>query len=387
MKNFLIEFFRPIDTLIFNYLVKTGGIQPFITALLGAGKAFLGSKVGGSIAGSAVSGLIGRRGQKKAQQQSRQAEARSRANLRRAFKQLRDPNDILGEAYGSEGIFGSTTQDRILGAEQRLLPGYLDLQKTQAQSQLLGEGGLMDIGQEARLRELGFMGAFAPAARGLLEDPRLAQLAGMDIAEAERLTSEAAGPLGVEAARTAEQTALGLGQRMGRTLDSSTLARAALGRESAQRERRQEASGARLRALQSSQIASIDPTALLGGLSPQVDLLSRSFLSQAPGALVTDPGQAINVGSARDVQRANVLIGQGALASQAGAARSQIAGQGYQALGSTLGGMDFSSIFGNKTPVNNFDFMGAQQSIQPRNFGFQADPTSFTGGGFNYLQR
>ena len=40
MKKFLIEFFRPIDTLIFNYLVRFGLIKPFFgflaSALLGA---------------------------------------------------------------------------------------------------------------------------------------------------------------------------------------------------------------------------------------------------------------------------------------------------------------------------------------------------------------
>jgi hypothetical protein len=323
MKNFLIEFFRPLDNLIFNYLVKIGAIKPIFSALIGA------------VASSALS----RRGQKKAQQQSIQAEERSRGDLQRAFKKIRDPNAILREAYGSGGMFGTDIQNRILGAEERLLPGFLDLQKQQAQSQLLGEGGLMDIGQVSRLGELGFIGAFSPAARLLLEDPRLAAIADADL-------DAALNPLSGERARAVEQSALEDAVRMGRGRGQGAIAQLALGRSAA-------TDAARLRALQSSQIARIDPTALLGGLSPRVDAMSGAFLSQAPGTLVTDPGQAINVGSARDVQRANVLIGQGALASQAGAARSQIAGQGYQALGSTLGGMDFSGIFGNKTPVSS----------------------------------
>ena len=319
MKNFLIEFFRPLDNLIFNYLTKAGFVKPIFGQILGA--------------------VVASRGASKARKASEAAEARSRGDLQRAFEQIRDPNEILRNAYGSGGIFGADTQGDILEAEQRLLPGFLDLQRQQAQMQLLGQGGLMDLGQQARLNELGFIGAFAPAARGLLEDPRLAAIADADL-------DAALNPLSGERARAAEQSALEDAVRMGRGRGQGAIAQLALGRSAA-------TDAARLRALQSSQIARIDPTALLGGLSPRVDAMSGAFLSQAPGTLVTDPGQAINVGSATDVQRANVLIGQGALSSQAAAARSQIAGQGYQALGSTLGGMDFSGIFGNKTPIAN----------------------------------
>lgn len=46
MKKFLIEFFRPIDTLIFNYLVRFGLIKPFFGFLASA---LLGTKVIGTI--------------------------------------------------------------------------------------------------------------------------------------------------------------------------------------------------------------------------------------------------------------------------------------------------------------------------------------------------
>ena len=315
MKNFLIEFFRPLDNLIFNYLVKIGAVQPFIEALIGG----------------AVSALGGRR----ARRDSRAAEKRSRADLQRAFEQIRDPNELLRDAYGAGGIFGADTQGTILEAEQRLLPGFLDLQRQQAQMQLLGQGGLMDLGQQARLGELGFIGAFAPAARGLLEDPRLAAIADADL-------DAALNPLSGERARAAEQSALADAVRMGRGRGQGAIAQLALGRSAA-------TDAARLRALQSAQIARIDPTALLGGLTPRVDALSGAFLSQAPGTLVTDPGQAINVGSAADVQRANILIGQGALSSQAAAARSGITGQNYQAIGSQLGNISMKDIGGGLT--------------------------------------
>lgn len=301
----------------------------------------------GLIGSAVVGGVVSSRNSKKARQQSAQSEERSRGDLQRAFEQIRDPNEILRDAYGSGGIFGADTQGDILETEQRLLPGFLDLQKQQAQSQLLGEGGLMDIGQQARLNELGFIGAFAPAARGLLEDPRLAAIADADL-------DAALNPLSGERARAAEQSALADAVRMGRGRGQGAIAQLALGRSAA-------TDAARLRALQSSQIARIDPTALLGGLSPRVDAMSGAFLSQAPGTLVTDPGQAINVGSATDVQRANVLIGQGALSSQAGAARSQIAGQGYQALGSQLGDISMKDIGGGLTGDPNTSIFGGLQ--------------------------
>ena len=58
MKNFLIEFFRPLDNLIFNYFVKIGVIKPFLSALIGGAIAILGSKVGSAIAGQAISGSV-----------------------------------------------------------------------------------------------------------------------------------------------------------------------------------------------------------------------------------------------------------------------------------------------------------------------------------------
>jgi hypothetical protein len=343
MKNFLIEFFRPFDNLIFKYLTKAGFVKPIFGQILGA--------------------AIASRGASKARKASEAAEARSRGDLQRAFEQIRDPNEILRDAYGAGGIFGADTQGDILEAEQRLLPGFLDLQRQQAQMQLLGQGGLMDLGQQARLNELGFIGAFAPAARGLLEDPRLAAIADADL-------DAALNPLSGERARAAEQSALADAVRMGRGRGQGAIAQLALGRSAA-------TDAARLRALQSSQIASIDPTALLGGLTPRVDALSGAFLSQAPGTLVTDPGQAINVGSATDVQRANVLMGQGALAAQAAAARSGIAGDQMSTLG-TL----FSSALnrGNQaqTPVS-----GIQSPTQSAGFGgLTGNPaTSIFGGG------
>ena len=308
MKNFLIEFFRPLDNLIFNYFVKIGVIKPFLEA----------------IAGGVVSGLFGSRSAKKAAD-------RSAGTIERAYGELRDPSEIISEAYQT-GIYSPETMGAILGAERAFIPQFQELAELRAR-------GIRGIQEESKLRQLGLLGELGADIRGTLEDPRLARLAGLDVAEAERLTAEAAGPLGVEAARTAEQTALGLGQRMGRTLDASTLARAALGREEAQRARRLEAAGARQRALQSATAAMVDPSSFL--FTPSAE--ERIFAATPLGTQVTDPGMAATLGSAIDVQRAQALLGQGLAQAQGAAASGQILGQTIGGIGSILGGMDFGS--------------------------------------------
>ena len=227
----------------------------------------------------------------------------------------------------------------ILGAEREFIPQFQELAELRAR-------GIRGIQEESKLRQLGLLGELGADIRGTLEDPRLARLAGLDVAEAERLTAEAAGPLGVEAARTAEQTALGLGQRMGRTLDASTLARAALGREEAQRARRLEAAGARQRALQSATAAMVDPSAFL--FTPSAE--ERIFAATPLGVQVTDPGMAATLGSAADVQRANILLGKGAAQAQGAAASGQILGQTIGGIGNILSQQDFGSR-GATTPV------------------------------------
>ena len=132
---------------------------------------------------------------------------------------------------------------------------------------------------------------------------------------------------------------------MGRTLDASTLARAALGRESAQRARRQEAAGARQRALQSSTAAMVDPSAFL--FTPSAE--ERIFAATPLGAQITDPGMAATLGSAVDVQRANVLLGQGLAQAQGAAASGQILGQTIGGIGNILSQQDFGSQ-GAQTP-------------------------------------
>ena len=308
MKNFLIELFRPLDNLIFNYFVKIGVIKPFIEKILG----------------SVVSGALGSR-------RARKAADRAAGTIGQAYGELRDPSQLISEAYDT-GIYSPEIMGAILGAERELIPQFQELAELRAR-------GIRGIQEESKLRQMGLLGQYGAEVRGLLEDPRLSQLAGMDIAEAERLTAEAAGPLGVEAARTAEQTALGLGQRMGRIGDASTLARAALSREDAQRARRTEAAAARQRALQSSTAAMVDPSKFL--FAPSVE--ERIFAGTPLGVQVTDPGMAASLGSALDVQRANVLLGKGAAQAQGAASSANILAKTIGNIGSILGQTDFGS--------------------------------------------
>ena len=349
MKNFLIEFFRPLDTLIFNYLVKIGAVK-----CIDPGTAIA---VGGKLLG----GIFGSRSAKKAARQRAAA-------IKKAYGQFRDPSAIFSQQYGDKGIYGDPAMSTILGRETELIPQFQELAEQRAR-------GVRDIQEESKLRQLGLLGQYGADIRSTLEDPRMAQLAGLDLAEAERLTQEAAGPLGVEAARTAEQTALGLGQRMGRVGDASTLARAALGRESAQRERRKEAAGARQFALQSASQAAVDPFKFMFG-APSVE--ERQFLEAGLKTQVTDPGQAYNIGSAEDLREAQRILGQGLAKAQGTAASGQILGSMFGSIGSTLGGMDFgggqtSSMV--SSPVTFGGQLPRTSGVNPSSFGNFGLPT------------
>ena len=317
MKNFLIEFFRPLDNLIFNYLVKIGGIQPFWEALIGAGVSLIG----------------GRRKEKQAKETSK----KSQEQIESAFEQIRDPIDIILEAYGPEGLYSEEVMGKILGAEAEYMGPMTDLLKQYGQTMAFGEGGLDELSKQTTESILNRMQTLGPEFREALEDPRLRSLvedqienfktsyaqteansaeresvakefdaglkdsltrAGVSLdaiqraetksaqpfleraktfgeggflgdirgltdiekAEAKRLTEEARGPLGFEAIRRAEQTARAEGGALGRDLDASAIARAALGREEQVMAREDRAAAARERAAQ------------LAGLGGKLDL-------------------------------------------------------------------------------------------------------------------
>jgi hypothetical protein len=347
MKNFLIEFFRPLDNLIFNYFVKKGFIKPIFGAIVG--------------------GLASARSASKARKASRAAEARSRADLERAFGEIRDPSEIISEAY-STGIYSPETMGAILGAEREFIPQFQELAEMRAR-------GIRGIQAESKLRQLGMLGLLGGVSRELLEDPRLAELAEMDIAEAQRLGMEAGAPLSGERAREAEQAALQMAVRQGRGRGQGAIAQTILGRTAAKTALEEQAALARQRALQSATAAQVDPSAFL--FTPSAE--ERIFAATPLGAQVTDPGQAITLGSAADVQRANILIGKGALSSQAAAARAGIAGQQASTLGSLIGGMDFSQLgFGSRGATSPVTFGGQTPTVagvNPSSFGNFGLPT------------
>ena len=337
MKNFLIEFFRPLDNLIFNYFVKIGAIKPFWQAL---------ATIGGS--------LLAKKSADKSRKAGQESEAKSQAQIDEAFEKIRDPIEIILEAYGPEGLYSEEVMGSILGAESKFMGPMTDLLKEYGQTMAFGEGGLDELSKQTTESILGRIKELGPEFRQALEDPRMASLleeqisnfkksyvasegnaealeatakefdaglksslqqAGVSIdtinqaevssakpflegaegfdtsrlrgfdlsgirdlsfdelknlpmdqssaflgdirgltdierAEAQRLTEAARGPLGFESIRSAEQAARAEGGALGRQLDASALARAALGREGAVMAREDRAADARGRAAQ-----------------------------------------------------------------------------------------------------------------------------------------
>ena len=334
MKNFLIEFFRPLDNLIFNYFVKIGAIKPFWETIIPVAASVFGGR--------------------KKEQQAEKSEARSQAQIDEAFEKIRDPIEIILEAYGPEGLYSEEVMGSILGAESKYMGPMTDLLKEYGKTMAFGEGGLDELSKQTTESILGRIKELGPEFRQALEDPRMASLleeqisnfkksyaasegnaealeatakefdaglksslqqAGVSIdtikqaevssakpflegaegfdtsrlrdfdlsrirdlsfdelknlpmdqssaflgdirgltdierAEAQRLTEAARGPLGFESIRSAEQAARAEGGALGRQLDASALARAALGREGAVMAREDRAADARGRAAQ-----------------------------------------------------------------------------------------------------------------------------------------
>jgi hypothetical protein len=76
----------------------------------------------------------------------------------------------------------------------------------------------------------------------------------------------------------------------------------------------------------------------------------QQFLAAGLGPQVTDPGQAINIGSQEDLRKAQAILGQGQALAQGTAASGAILGKTISGLGSILGGMDFG---GGSSPATN----------------------------------
>jgi hypothetical protein len=152
MKNFLIEFFRPLDNLIFNYLVKMGGIKPFWEAIIG--------------------GALSARSASKSRKSAEKSEAKSQAQIDEAFEKIRDPIEIILEAYGPEGLYSEEVMGSILGAESKFMGPMTDLLKDYGQTMAFGEGGLDELSKQTTESILSRMQELGPEFREALEDPR-----------------------------------------------------------------------------------------------------------------------------------------------------------------------------------------------------------------------
>ena len=279
----------------------------------------------GATAASAGSSYLAGRKQKKAAKKSRSAQMGA---IGAAEEQYRPPSEIYEDVYGE--LYGPKTQDIILGAERRLMHQYQELQ-FERMGMLQPE--LMERQREFQEAELGLLGQLAPTARGALEDPRLARIADISLEEAERLS----GDLTPEEERAAEQRALQMGERTGRTLDASTIALGALGRQEARLEREEAAQRARSLAGQAAMAARIDPYTAILGRTPSA-YQTAAGLSLGPlGAAATSPGLAYNIGAQEDYRRAQAELAYGGIESAYQQAKGGIEAGMISGIGSALG--------------------------------------------------
>jgi len=280
----------------------------------------------GATAASAGSSYLAGRKQKKAAKSARSAQMGA---IGAAEEQYRSPSEIYEDVYGQ--LYGPSTQDIILGAERRLMPQYQELQ-FERMGMLQPE--LMQRQREFQEAELGLLGELAPTAREAIEDPRLARIADISLEEAERLS----GDLTPEEERAAQQRALQMGERTGRTLDASTIALGALGRQEARLEREEAAQRARSLAGQAAMAARVDPYTAILGRTPSA-YQTAAGLSLGPlGAITTSPGLAYNIGAQEDYRRAQAELAYGGIESAYQQARGGIDAGMISGIGSAISG-------------------------------------------------
>jgi len=223
------------------------------------------------------------------------------------------------------------------------MPQYQELQ-FQRMGMLQPE--LMERQREFQEAELELLGAIKPKAKEVLGDPRLERLAEISMEEAERLS----GDLTPEEERAAEQRALQMGERTGRTLDASTIALGALGRQEARLQREEAAQRARSLAGQAAMAAKVDPYALLGRTPSAYQ--TATGLSLGPlGTLTTSPGTAFNIGAEEDWRKAQLQLSLGGIESAYQQAKGQIGADMISGVTSGLSGMlgSFGSFGGGGT--------------------------------------
>jgi len=324
MIKLLIKFLEPLERAVFNYMVRAGLIKPFIGALIGAGASLLG-------------GAIQSRKAKKATGQAM-------AGVQGAYDELRDPSEILEQQYGEEGIFDQDLQEQILGREAALIPGYFGLQEQRAG--LAGDalGGIRDQAKIGQLADVALLGGLS---RGILEDPTLRGLSNLQTQRALDAVERARNPLDFQTRSNIEESALNISNRLGRTLDSSAIARATEMSLDEQERRRRRADDLVGSAFGLRQSTKVDPFQFLFGTPSAEEQIASGFLTSPLGTQVTDPGAAINLGMMTDQQRANLLLDKSQIQAQGTVAQGQILGNTIgsfgTSLGSAIGGMSFAA--------------------------------------------
>jgi hypothetical protein len=314
MKRFIKELLRPVDDVLFNWMVKQGFVKPFLGLLgaaVGIGSSLLGARSAKKAAGRAKSAQMGAIGA--------------------AEEQYRDPSDIFGQIYPE--LYGPATQDIILGAERRLMPEYQALQ-FERMGMLTPE--LLQQQRAFQEAELARVGELAPMAREAIEDPRI------EMEEAQRLTEEAREGLSPLEIIKAERRAAQQGIARGRELGASQIARSALERreaeEDVQARRAELARAARMGAGRAAGAARVDPFTAILGRTPSA-YQTAAQLSLGPlGAMTTSPSTALGLGQAEDYRRAQAELAYGGVESAYQQARGQIQSNMFGSIGQSLGG-------------------------------------------------
>jgi hypothetical protein len=285
-------------------------------------------------AASVGSQVLGARSAKKAAGRARSSQMGA---IGAAEEQYRDPSDIFGQIYPE--LYGPATQDIILGAERRLMPEYQALQ-FERMGMLTPE--LLQQQRAFQEAELARVGELAPMAREAIEDPRLAELADIEMEEAQRLTEEAREGLSPLEIIKAERRAAQQGISRGRELGASQIARSALERreaeEDVQARRAELARAARMGAGRAAGAARVDPFTAILGRTPSA-YQTAAQLSLGPlGAMTTSPSTALGLGQAEDYRRAQAELAYGGVESAYQQARGQIQSSMFGGIGQTLGG-------------------------------------------------
>ena len=308
--------------------------------------------------------------------------------LREAMESQRSTGQKTTDFY--KDFYSPEVQDIILEAERRMMPQYQQLQfdrMQMLQPELMRLQGLQAEG------ELDMMEQYGDRYRESLEDPRLAGIADWQMEESRRLSDEAREGLTFDELRAAEQTALGLSEQQGRARDASAIAGSVLGRSEAlegKKLRRESlAAQSRQQALLAAQAAKVDPYALMFGRGPTAYQTAAGLSLGQLGSQVTDPGAAINIGSAEDQLKYQNILGKygvkGDYETTRGNIQSDMIGSIFGSLGGALGsfgggggsfgGGGSSGLFGAGAGSSGYQgltgFMGQPVGgYQPYSFGF-----------------